>query len=406
MRGWQPHELVPELETLRLDDPNRISLKGRRRVRAKAAGPQSLRDWPVERRALLVEWLKRSRAESPRWQVLLEWANPRVQLAVDTLLGLLLRGWVETEEVKGQQTRGVWQPVQVHWCDLDGLRAELGLADPEAQRQQRENARRFWAEDERLLPLEAALAEAPAQTVLARRVLADALAIWLREQRSGTRRDFAQKVRGATKAVSQAEWRWLAQVVDLAACGIHEHQPLFYLGGCGQLLQCGQTLCRVDWLAGHLALTPASLYALNGVTEVHVLRVIENLTSFERRAAMKVPGELVVWLPGYAAPWWLDAFSALVRLTSAQVFIACDCDPWGIELALHAGKVVSSAGGRWQPWLMAAETLRRCKILRPLSEADRRKLDQLLTGDLLTELRELAQAQYDLSAKAEQEQYL
>ncbi len=61
---------------------------------------------------------------------------------------------------------------------------------------------------------------------------------------------------------------------------------------------------------------------------------------------------------------------------------------------------------RLLPRLMDAATLRACKRLTPLSEADRRKLDQLMVGDLPPGLRALAQAQYDLSATAEQEQYL
>lgn len=406
MSDWTPHELGAELEILRLDDPGRSSLKARRRVRAKVVQARSIQNWPAERRALLVEWLKRSKSESPRWQDLLKWANPRVQLAVDTLQGLLLSGWVEVEEIKNQQTRGVWQPMFVAWRSLDDLRGELGLIDPEAQRQQREAARIFRADDERLVPMEMALAQVPAQAILARRQLADKLAQWLREQKNGTRRNFAQEARGATKGITPAEWRWLEQTIDLTVCGIDEHQPLIRLGGAGQLLRDEQCLCDLGVLTGYLALTPDNLLAVTGLSKVKRLCVIENLTSFESQVAKRIPGEMVIWLPGYAAAWWLDAFAALVRQVFGEVWIACDCDPWGIELAMRTAQVVEQQGKAWQPWMMGADTLRACKTLIPLSEADRLKLHLLLVADLPPILRELAQAQYDLSAKAEQEQYL
>lgn len=406
MSDWTPHELGAELEVFRLDDPSRSSLKARRRVRAKVTQARSIQNWPAERRVLLVEWLKRSKSESPRWQDLLKWANPRVQLAVDTLQGLLLSGWVEVEEIKNQQTRGVWQPMFVTWRSLDDLRGELGLIDPEAQRQQREAARIFRADDERLVSLEMALAQVPAQVVMARRQLADALCDWLRLERSGTRRHFAQAARGLTKGITTAEWAWLASTVDLATCGISEHQPLVCLGGTGQLLRGELCLCDLAALTGYLALTPDNLLATTGLSKVERLCVIENLTSFESQVAKRIPGEMVIWLPGYAAVWWLDAFAALVRLISGEVWIACDCDPWGIELAMRTAQMVELQGKTWRAWMMDADTLRTCKTLIPLTEADRRKLYQLLAAELPPILRELAQAQHDLSAKAEQEQYL
>ena len=406
MSDWMPHELGAELEILRLDDPGRSSLKARRLVRAKEAQARAIQHWPTERRTLLAEWLKRSKSASPRWQDLLKWANPRVQLAVDTLQGLLLSGWVEVEEIKNQQTRGVWQPLFVTWRCLDDLRGELGLIDPQAQRQQREMARVFLAEDERLVPLEMALAQAPAQVVLARRQLADQLTQWLREQKNGTRRHFAQQARGTTKGITPAEWRWLEQTIDLTVCGIDAHQPLIRLGGAGQLWRGEQCLCDLAALTGYLALTPDNLLAMTRLSKVERLCVIENLTSFESQVAKRIPGEMVIWLPGYAAVWWLDAFAAVVRLVPADIWIACDCDPWGIELAMRTARVVEQQGQVWRSWAMDADTLRACKTLIPLSEADRRKLYQLLAADLPPILRELAQVQHDLSAKAEQEQYL
>lgn len=410
MRGWLPHESVPELETLRLDDPNRVSLKGRRRVRARVAGPQSLRDWPSERRALVVEWLERSKSVSPRWVKWMEWAKSSEQLAEDTLQGLLLRGWIEVEEVKNQQTRGVWHSVQIHWRDLKAIRAELGLVDLDMQRMQRDAAKVFHANDERLIPLEAALANLAPQlsldAVLARRQLAESLCVWLQAQGSGTRRNFEHEARGKTKSITPSEWRWLEHTVDLEACNIFKHQPLILLGGMGQLLRDGQPMCSFDLLAGYLALTPANFEAMSGVSGIHTLRVIENLTSFETYLAKRVAGELLIWLPGYAAAWWLDAFAALVRHVPGQVLIACDCDPWGIELAMRTEKVVEQQNKTWQPWLMDAATLYACTVRDVLNGKDRDKLDQLLAGDLPQTLRELAHAQYDLSAKAEQEQYL
>ncbi|GGP25409.1 DUF2399 domain-containing protein [Silvimonas amylolytica] len=407
VEDWRAHESLPGALTLRLGDPARASLSDRRRVRGEVDTPQSLADWPQERRALLIEWLKQTRSEHPKWVALLDQAgSQRHHLAVDALLGLLLRGWIEYEEVTSRALRGSWQPRSLTWLDLNALREHLGLKDPAAERARRENQRWLAVGDERLLALAMALAGSPARSISARRQLCDALVRWLQQGKRGTRRHFAQFARDRTKAIHTAEWQWLAQHVDLPACGISEHAPMMTLGGRCTLIAKGYVLIDLAVMPQHMALTPVSLAHCDQLAGVLQISIVENLTSFTQACEQARAGELVLWQPGYVASWWLQGLQHLVKLAQCPVRIACDCDPWGIDLAMRAGAAVSQAGGHWQPWRMDAATLNACRHRIELTDADRRKLEQILLQDLPPELAALAQEMDRLSQKAEQEQYL
>lgn len=407
MKEWMPHELLGDVEVKRIDDPHRVSLNAKRLLRARVKQPKTLRAWPQDYRRLASMWLTRSKTVSPRWQHLLNWAKADVTQAEAVLQSLLLHGWIEIEEIKSQQTRGVWQTVRVGWLFLDQLRAELGLVNPQSQRNEREAARIFQAEDERLIGLEVGLLDVAAQSVILRRELVDGLVQWLKEERVGTRRNFSLAVRPSTKEISKSEWRWLGEYVDLNACGIYEHKSLIYLGGNAEFCRADQTLFHLGKIDGYLAITVEMMHSLDAIKGVNVIKVIENLTSFENQLAQAQTGELFIWLPGYAAQWWLDAFASIVRLAGSEVLIACDCDPWGIELAMRTARVVMAQNKRWVPWYMDDMVLRTCKKRLPLTEIDRRKLAALLLNSELPDaLQKLAHAQLELSAKAEQEQYL
>ncbi|WP_283150972.1 hypothetical protein [Silvimonas soli] len=406
-QDWRAHESQPGIEILSLGEPGRDAAPEKRRLRAALNAPQSLADWPRERRALLLEWLKQTRSEHPKWMVLLDWAGPKRQhLAVEALLGLLLRGWIEIEEVSSRIAPGSWQPKSLTWRDLSALREEMGLADPAAEKAKRENLRWFGVTDERLLALSLALAGSTSQSVPSRRQLCDGLAQWLAQGRSGTRSQFAQFVRSRTRLIHDAEWQWLNEHVDLAACGISAHAPLLTLGGNCTLVANGWVMLDLSLLPQHVAMTPANVATCDQIIGIQQITIVENLSAFASVCQQAGAGELVIWLPGYVAPWWLDSVRHLLALAKVPVRISCDCDPWGIELALKAGALASQTGGIWQPWPMDEATLMQCDHRLPLTDADRRKLETLLAGKLPSSLAGLAQSMDQLSQKAGQEQYL
>ncbi|MBB5192492.1 hypothetical protein HNQ50_003233 [Silvimonas terrae] len=401
---WRAHESRPGLLTLGLADAP--AGMGRRRVRADLDEPQALADWPRDRRQLLRDWLKQTRAEHPKWIALLDQAGPEQQtLAVEALLGLLLRGWIEIEEVSSRASAGVWQPRSVSWLDLPALRAQVGLLDPVAEKAKRENLRWMSVSDERLLNIQLALAGSPARAVPARRQLCDALARWLTQGREGSRELFARFAR-SVGSIHPAEWQWLAEHVDLVACGISAHAPLLLLGGRCTLIARGYVLVDLAALPQYLGLTPQSIAACDQLAGVQQLCVIENLSTFARACERAEPGALILYQPGYATPGWLESLRHLVRLAGCHVSISCDCDPWGIALALQTGAAVSQAGAQWQTSGMDTATLISCPQRADLTDADRRRLEPLLTSSLPPELAALAQEMDRLGQKAEQEQYL
>ncbi len=401
---WRAHESRPGLLTLNLADAP--AGMGRRRVRADIEAPHALADWPRDRRQLLREWLKQTRAEHPKWIALLDQAGPEQQtLAVETLLGLLLRGWIDIEEVSSRASAGVWQPRSISWLDLPALREQVGLLDPIAEKAKRENLRWLSVNDERLLNIQLALAGSPARSVPARRQLCDALARWLAQGREGSRELFARFAR-SSGSIHAAEWQWLTEHVDLMACGISARAPLFLLGGHCTLIAKGYVVVDLAALPQYLGLTPQSIVACDQLAGVQQLRVIENPGAFVRACEQAQPGELILCQPGYITPGWLGSLRHLVQLAGCPVSICCDCDPWGIALALQTGAAVSQAGAQWQTCGMDTATLISCPLRADLTDADRRRLEQLLTSSLPPELAALAQEMDRLGQKAEQEQYL
>ncbi len=396
-----------------LGDAGCSTLDGRRLVRARGDADRSLRDWPQARRELLMIWLKKSAAESTRWVDCVRWSgNAQHEVAHELLSGLLVRGWVEVEEVTARNMRGSWQPQILRWLDKVALRVELGLPDPNAERDARAAARHVVADDERLFLLAHALRDSPPQTAIKRRELFDALVRWLDAGRGGTRRDFSHEARGATKAISETEWRWLAEAVDLAACGIGDHPPLLYLAGAGRVWRGSALAFDLAQLDEHMALTATALAGMSHMDGFGRIAVVENLTSFARAASNLRDGvTLLIWLPGYAAGWWLRGFDYLLPLAQVPVVVACDCDPWGVDLAQRVAARVEAAGLPWQPWGMDGDTLRGCRHRLPLNDADQRKLQALRRHGIAAPLLELvdAMARLDeagLPAKAEQEQYI
>ena len=130
--GWSPPD-GDGIRSLRLSDPKRSSLKGKRLRRADPppAG-LGLDAWPADERQLLAEWVRRAGDKPTRHSTLLASAGAARTMLADRLLQRLLQGGaVEIEE---SHERGHWWPRLVRFLAPAALRAALGLAEPDAAR--------------------------------------------------------------------------------------------------------------------------------------------------------------------------------------------------------------------------------------------------------------------------------
>jgi hypothetical protein len=237
-------------------------------------------------------------------------------------------------------------------------------------------------------------------------LLRAALGRWREEQRSGTRRDFALFVRGTTKAVSDAEWRWLEDNLDLADFRIERHTPL--LPVCAPITLVLPT-GRLDLAAAPdcAATTPQTLASARAAEHsIARWRLVENRTSFERVAWSRAPDTGVLWLPGFPPTWWREAVARLLALAPAPAEIACDPDAAGIEIACQAGAAWEERGLEWMPWRMTVGDLEASPARSPLTARDRERLLAVTRGHLPPPLAALAQWMLDHGEKGEQESFL
>ncbi|GEC96120.1 hypothetical protein ZRA01_21930 [Zoogloea ramigera] len=403
--GWSPPD-GDGIRSLRLSDPKRSSLKGKRLRRADPppAG-LGLDAWPADERQLLAEWVRRAGDKSTRHSTLLASAGAARTMLADRLLQRLLQGGaVEIEE---SHERGHWWPRLVRFLAPAALRAALGLAEPDAARRAYLEARSQPLGHPALARAAEALDALPPSRGLPRLELLLALDAWSAEQRSGTWRDFALFARGHTKQITEAEKTWLADEVGLADFRISTHTPLLRLKAPSVLSLPGGEIA-LGAMPDFAALTPASVAAIIAARQPpRVWHVVENLSSFERVARSCAADEGALWLPGYPPSWWQQAVATLLQHLPAPARIACDPDPDGIAIALQAGGLWSAAGLPWQPWRMGPAELLGLPIHRPLDERDRQLLASLGAGaPLPPELAALAETLLQLSGKGEQEGYL
>lgn len=403
--GWSPPD-GDGIRSLRLSDPKRASLKGKRLRRADPppAG-LGLDTWPADERQLLAEWVRRAGDKPTRHSTLMASAGAARSMLADRLLQRLLReGAVEIEE---KHERGHWWPTQVRFIAPAALRAGLGLAEPDAARQAYLDARSRPLCHPALARAAESLDALPPARGLPRLELLLALDTWNAEQRSGTWRDFALFARGHTKQISEVEKAWLADEAGLADFRISAHTPLLRLRAPSIIRLPGGEIA-LGALPDFAALTPATVAAISGARQPpRVWHVVENLSSFERVARACAADEGALWLPGYPPSWWQQAVATLLQHAPAPARIACDPDPDGIAIALQAGSLWSAAGLPWQPWRMGPAELLGLPTHRPLDLRDRQLLASLRTGTPLPPgLAALAEALLQLSGKGEQEGYL
>ncbi|MFN3543559.1 MAG: DUF2399 domain-containing protein [Thiobacillus sp.] len=347
-----------------------------RRQRIADQPPRGLDSLPDDWRQLLKRWVRRG--GDSRWDTLRNDAGVGGQNRAQALLDWLLEnGWIQLDE---KFERAAWWPYRVRFLDPAALRAALGIVDADTAAAQ-------WLALRSNLPPESPLLDAldtlPPKTALARADLVTALACWREETRSGTQRDFALFARGATKAVTAAEWAWLGEAADLAEWGIERHTPLLLIAAPVEL-HFPHAVLNLAACVDFCALTPATLAAVQSAsgTPEH-WHLVENRTSFERVARSRSAHDGVVWLPGFPPTWWREAVAKLLALAPAPAAIACDPDPAGVAIALQAGTLWQAAGLDWQPWRMDIATLQALPGHAPLNAWDNAQIAQLRQAPLL-----------------------
>ena len=367
--------------------------------------PQQLGQIPGGWRELLTRWVRRG--GNSRWETLRNDAGVTgINLAESLREWLLREGWAVVVE---QRQHNEWWPQSLELRNLPQLRAALGISDKEQDTQRWQAAREELKTcgDNNLATALFALDELPVYRALARYDLITALQRWQDAQKSGTRRDFALAARDDTKGVSEAEWNWLEQTLDLAEFRIERHTPLLLLSASLILtLPHGQ----LD-LASHpdfAALTPATLQNTTAASgAVSRWQLVENRTSFERVARQREHDVGVIWLPGFPPSWWCASVSRLLDLVPAPAHLACDPDPAGIAIALKAAELWRERNLTWLPWKMAVTDLAALRVRKPLTESDRLQIAALQQESMLpAPFLELIEWMLKHDEKGEQEGYL
>ncbi len=346
------------------------ALARKRRRRLAEGEARGLDALPDDWLQLLKRWVRRG--GDSRWDTLKKDAGTGRHALADKLLEwLLANGWIALEE---KFELAAWWPARVQFRELDRLRDVLGIDNAATLNAQ-------WHALRASLPAESPLTDAldrlPPKTALARAGLAQALSGWQAEGRTGTQRDFALYARGTTKAVTPAEWAWLAAEIDLAEYGIERHTPTLLLAS-SMALQFDAGAWPLAAAADFAALTPATLARVQRIIQAPLgWLLVENRTSFEREARSRAADTAVVWLPGHPPTWWRDAMRRLLTLAPAPARIACDPDPAGIEIALAASRLWDEAGLAWAPWKMDGEALATLATRQPLNDWDRSRIESL-----------------------------
>jgi hypothetical protein len=385
--------------------------------------PEQLPLLDAEHRALLQRWAGNDSARRGRAALLGEAGPAAIERAEALCERLLREGWVVRRE---RLAGGSWQWDGILWRDLPRLQALLGVSSPRLRAGERQarleqaqawlQARRQGATEDTLDPdlldeLTRALAQLADDKTLrldvfaTRLALLQAIAAWHDAGKQGLRRDFALHARHGTKAMTDADWRWLEASFDLERLRIGRFAPVAWLAGDLVLHWGGQ---RVHAAPLHfLALPLADLCRANAGEGPTRWWLIENRTSFERQAQAHEPGRGLAWLPGRPSAAWLQAMAHLLALVPAPAWISADADPAGVDIACTAGALWEARGLGWMPHQMGVAELAASQQHWKLNEHDRALLARLLARPgLPPELRSLCEAMGREGRKAEQEGWL
>lgn len=395
-----------------------------------AAGPvpTALPLLDADHKDLLSRWARSDGARRSRAALMKE-AGPAGIERAELLCDKLLRdGWIVRRE---RRVGGAWRWDSLAWRDLALMQSLLGVSSPRQRIEERQSLleqaaawRSSWrdsASGEGLDPdlldeIDLALAQLGEDRSLklellsARLALLRAIADWHDAGMQGTRRDFALRARGATKALTDADWRWLESAFDLERLRIARFAQALWLAGELELCWDGGQRIQLGALQ-FLALPLADLCRAVAVSAPQRWWLIENRASFERqaanRAAGQMPGVALLWMPGRPSMAWIDTVTHLLRLAPAPAWISADADPAGVDIACAAGTLWQARGLAWQPHEMGVAQLDATPQHWTLNEHDRRLLASLMARpDLPRSLQALCEAMQAQGRKAEQEAWV
>lgn len=397
--------------------------RGVRDRSASGSVPERLPLLDPEHRELLQRWVRSDGARRSRATLLSDAGPAAIERAEDLCDRLLREGWIVRRE---RLTGGKWQWDAIVWRDLPRLQSLLAVSSPRQRTEQRKaliEEGAVWlrtrsevtaanAVDPDLLDeLTRALArlsedKASRLAVLDTRLeLLRAIVAWHDAGAQGTRRDFALQARGTTKAISDADWRWLDSAFDLERLRITPFAPVAWLAGDISLQWAGQ---QVHLGPLHfIGLPLADLYRADSASMPNRWWLIENRASFERQARACESGVGLIWMPGRPSTAWLGAVAHLLALAPAPAHISADADPAGVDIACSVGALWQERGLKWQPYQMGVSEWNGARQHWPLNEHDRALLARLVArADLPVNLRELCDAMLLEGRKAEQEGWI
>jgi hypothetical protein len=397
--------------------------RGQRDRQANAPIPEQLSMLTPEQMELLKRWARMEAARRGRPALLKDVGAASIELA-ETLCDRLLRdGWIIRRE---RLTGGSWRWDSIEWRDLAHLQSLLGLTSRGQRAEQRSSQverAKIWLQARRDDPSTSSLdpdlldefthALSHLESERSMRVdqlslrlsLMQCIATWRDAGLQGNRRDFALYARGSTKAVAEADWRWLESEFDLDRLRIARFAQVVWLAG-DMTLRWGEQATNLAPL--HFAGLPLTdLARAEAILTPTRWWLIENRTSFERQAAERAAGTALVWMPGRPSSGWLAAVRRLLERAPAPAWISADADPAGIDIACGVGALWASRGLAWEPHRMGVAEWASTAQHWPLNEHDRRLLGVLLArSDLPPELRGLCEQIQKAGRKAEQEAWL
>jgi hypothetical protein len=387
----------------------------RRRCLSDVFDANALALLPGAQRALLGHWLK-SKAQKPKWDTLLKIAIDRGGLGQIDVADSLVQFLAESGAVilEQRRERSAWKNSALLWRDYEALNAALGLTTSASRRAafdaEWDAAKHIEWQRSVLADACRSLSNMPPDQGRARLTLLIKLNDWLASGRTGTRYEFSLFGFGQTKhEISQSEWSWLEENVGLEDCGILRHAPALWIAGDFQL-QIGSRWLDIGAACDAVALTPSTLDKLAAAqSRATHYRLIENRTSFERlaRYSSSNPGEIILWLPGYAPSWWRTAASRLLESYPAPARISCDADPDGVQIAMQAATLWTARGLTWEPWAMHASDAARSAHKLQMTGRDMQLAQRLLDeGNAPPAFAELLHWCMEHECKAEQENWI
>ncbi|MFC0399429.1 DUF2399 domain-containing protein [Paraburkholderia rhizosphaerae] len=402
---------------------NWVDIERKRGMRDRCASgpaPDTLPLLDPDYRALLQRWVRSDGARRSRASLLNDAGPTAIERADGLCDRLLQEGWIVRRE---RLTGGTWQWDAIVWRDLPRLQSLLAVSSPRQRGEQRKtlieqgtawllsrSEATYGSEVDPDLLDELARAlvrldedKTSRLDVLKTRIeLLQAIAAWHDAGAQGTRRDFALQARGTTKAISDADWRWLDSAFDLERLRITPFAPLAWLAGDISFSWAGRQVHLGPLQFAGLPLT--DLRRADAASLPNRWWLIENRASFERQARTCESGVGIVWMPGRPSFAWLEVIAHLLTLAPAPAYISADADPAGVDIACSVGAVWQARGLKWQPYQMGASEWAGARQHWPLNEHDRALLARLQERvDLPADLRELCDAMLREGRKAEQE---